>query len=102
MRDAEDGLAESQDILSRESHDLPEINDLINRFSELIALIPALKQDFDDMRQVLSDVNSLEQNLLDLEPLLKDSFEGTVSHLDHGNPVRIRPIIILKYFYYFS
>ena len=79
MRDAEDGLAESQDVLSRESHDLPEINDLINRFSELIALIPALKQDFDDMRQVLSDVNSLEQNLLDLEPLLKDSFEGTVS-----------------------
>lgn len=78
MRDAEDGLAESQDVLSRESRDLPEINDLINRFSELIALIPALKQDFDDMRQVLSDVNSLEQNLLDLEPLLKDSFEGTV------------------------
>ena len=75
MRDAEDGLAESQDVLSRESRDLPEINDLINRFSELIALIPALKQDFDDMRQVLSDVNSLEQNLLDLEPLLKDSFE---------------------------
>lgn len=78
MRDAEDGLTESQDVLSRESRDLPEINDLINRFSELIALIPALKQDFDDMRQVLSDVNSLEQNLLDLEPLLKDSFEGTV------------------------
>ena len=78
MRDAEDGLAESQDVLSRESRDLPEINDLINRFSEFIALIPALKQDFDDMRQVLSDVNSLEQNLLDLEPLLKDCFEGTV------------------------
>ena len=76
LRDAEDGLAESQDILSRESRDLEELNDLINRFSEIISLIPTLTRDFDDMRQVLCNVNNLEQHVSDLSPLLKDSFEG--------------------------
>ena len=76
VSDSNDALGESGAITvtlenSQIRVDLDEINELIQRFSQLISQAPTNKSEFDDMRQLLSNINQLESEINQLLALLE-------------------------------
>lgn len=81
IRDSEDALSESESYLLSQNHgtDKDDLEDLANKISLLLSMVPILKADFDDMRQVLTNISDHEVHCDELVPLMKETLNAILT-----------------------
>ena len=81
IKDSEDALSESEHHLNNPDPvtNRDELEELANKLSLLLSVVPLLKSDLDDMKQVLRNTSDHESNVDEMVPLMKETLDAILS-----------------------